>query len=289
MNLESGEKEGAEALGVAGERLVGLTIAGFDPSSGAGVTADLKVFAAHGIYGMAAVTALTVQSTLGVQGSRAVDAELLKQTLECLRDDVDFSGIKIGMLAEAGLVEVVANFLAGLGDEVRERVVLDPVMRSSSGRLLLEARGVEALKGRLLRQVGWITPNVDEAAALTRLPVGNREEIATAAARLQEMAAEAGNGELNVVVTGGHRERPDDFLRTLRGEEYWLAGERVETNATHGTGCAFSTALVCGLIEGYPAYPAVEAAKGYVTAALKAAYPVGRGKGPMNHLYRFER
>ena len=120
-------------MGAAGERLVGLTIAGFDPSSGAGVTADLKVFAAHGIYGMAAVTALTVQSTLGVQGSRAVDAELLKQTLDCLRDDVEFSGIKIGMLAEAGLVEVVADFLAGLGDEVRERVVLDPVMRSSSG------------------------------------------------------------------------------------------------------------------------------------------------------------
>jgi hydroxymethylpyrimidine/phosphomethylpyrimidine kinase len=285
MSLESGGKQSSRER----NGLVGLTIAGFDPSSGAGATADLKVFAAHGIYGMAAVTALTVQSTLGVRASRAVDAEVLHQTLVCLREDVNFAGIKIGMLADARLVEVVADFLAGEGEDMRERVVLDPVMRSSSGRSLLDARGVEVLKRRLLRQVGWITPNVDEAAALTRLPVGSREEIAAAAARLQEMAAEAGNGELNVVVTGGHREQPDDFLRTLRGEEYWLAGERVETTSTHGTGCAFSTALVCALMEGYPAYPAVEAAKAYVTAALKTAYPVGRGKGPMNHLYRFER
>ena len=286
MSLESGGKVGAESLGTE-ERLVGLTVAGFDPSAGAGVTADLKVFAAHGIYGMAAVTALTVQSTLGVKGIRAVDSELLKQTLACLRDDVTFAGIKIGMLAERGLVDAVSDFLAELGEDVRERVVLDPVLRSSSGRSLLDGAGVESLKRRLLGQIGWITPNVDEAAALTRLAVGSREEISAAAERLQEMAAEAGNGELHVVVTGGHREQPDDFLRTPRGEGYWLAGKRVQTNSTHGTGCAFSTALTCALINGYPAYPAVEAAKAYVTAALKAAYPVGRGKGPMNHLFRF--
>src|SRR5450631_1835303 len=125
MNLETGGKGGATRDGEAKDRQVGLTIAGFDPSSGAGVTADLKVFAAHGIYGMAAVTALTVQSTVGVRSSRAVDAELLKQTLACLREDVKFAGIKIGMLAEAGLVEVVADFLAGEGDDIRERVVLD--------------------------------------------------------------------------------------------------------------------------------------------------------------------
>ena len=286
MNLEYGEKGGNPDRG--GRAQVGRADdCGVRSLVWRGVTADLKVFAAHGIYGMAAVTALTVQSTLGVKGSRAVDSELLSQTLTCLRGDVKFAGIKIGMLAEAGLVGVVADFLAGEGEDVRERVVLDPVMRSSSGRLLLDAGGVEALKRRLLGQVGWITPNVDEAAALTRLPVGSREEIAAAAAKLQAMAEEAGNSELHVVVTGGDREQPDDFLRTPRGEEYWLAGERVETNSTHGTGCAFSTALVCALIEGYPPYPAVEAAKGYVTAALKSAYPVGRGKGPMNHLYRF--
>lgn len=283
MKAEIGGKKDSRVGGV----LVGLTIAGFDPSAGAGVTADLKVFAAHGIYGMAAVTALTVQSTLGVRDSRAVEAGLLKETLACLGEDVDFAGIKIGMLAGRELVEVVADFLAGLGDEARERVVLDPVIASSSGRALLEPDGVEALERRLLGLVGWITPNWDEAAALTGLPVGSREEIAAAAGRLQEMAAEAGNGDLNVVVTGGHGERPDDFLRTPRGEEHWLTGERVETNATHGTGCAFSTALTCGLIEGFPAYPAVEAAKAYVTAALHAAYPVGTGKGPLNHLYRF--
>ena len=118
-------------------------------------------------------------------------------------------------------------------------------------------------------------------------PVG-REQVPAAAARLQEMAAQLGNDALNVVVTGGHLDRPDDFLLTASGEGNWLAGEKIVTNATHGTGCAFSSALLCGLISGLSPREAAAAAKAYVTEALRSAYPVGKGKGPMNHLFPFD-
>src|SRR6202000_790802 len=144
-------------------RPVVLTIAGFDPSSGAGITADLKVFAAHNLYGMACITALTVQSTLGVRRVEPRATSTLVETLACLRDDVTFSGIKNGMLATAEIVSEVASFLRETGMD-RGRVVLDPVLRSSSGKELLNAIGVDRLRSDLLLGVGWITPNLDELA-----------------------------------------------------------------------------------------------------------------------------
>jgi hydroxymethylpyrimidine/phosphomethylpyrimidine kinase len=263
-------------------RPVALTIAGFDPSSGAGISADLKVFAAHGIYGMACITALTVQSTLGVQGVEPVAPATIRQTLDCLREDIAPAGIKIGMLATAEAVTEVAEFLARSGID-RQRVVLDPVIRSSSGRELLSAEGVDRLRSELLTHVGWITPNLDELAVLTGMEIGGREDIPAAAARLQEA-----NRSLHVLVTGGHLDRPDDFLLTPDGSVAWLEGERVETSATHGTGCALSSALLCQLIRGITGTEAAAQAKAYVTAALKSAYRVGRGKGPMHHLFRWE-
>lgn len=274
----------------AGRPPVALAIAGFDPSSGAGITADLKVFAAHGIYGMAAITALTVQSTMGVLRCEPVEAELLEQTLRCLRDDIGFAGIKIGMLGTGRTVEAVVRFLqssegAGAATE-RGKVVLDPVFRSSSGRVLLEESGIALLRQHLLPHVGWVTPNIDELEILTGMRAEGKDAVAAGARRLQQMAAEVGNRELNVVVTGGQMARPDDYLLTASGEGYWLSGEHIATNATHGTGCAFSTALLCRLMVGYPAYGAATNAKAYVAEALKASYPVGQGKGPMNHLFR---
>lgn len=265
-----------------------LTVAGFDPSSGAGVTADLKVFAAHRLYGLAAVTALTVQSTQGVRRVAPVDAGLLRETLACLAEDVPAAGVKIGMLATRANVGVVAEFLrtAGVG---RGRVVLDPVVRSSSGQELLEADGVAALRAELLPWVGWVTPNLAELGALTGMEIEGREAVREGARRLAAMAGELGNAELNVVVTGGHAVRPDDFLRTAAGEERWFAGERVETRATHGTGCSFSSALLCRLVMGDGGAEAVGAAKRYVREAMEAAYPVGRGNGPLHHLYGLER
>jgi len=266
-------------------RPIAWTIAGFDPSSGAGVTADLKVFAAHNIYGMACITALTVQSTLGVRRVEPVVPATIAETLACLREDVSPSGVKLGMLATEGAVATVIGFLSRAA-VARGCVVLDPVLRSSSGRELVTAEGVSRLRSGLLARVGWITPNLDELAILIGSTSVARDGIPVAAAALQRMAADAGNPELHVLVTGGHLDRPDDFLRTPSGEEHWIGGEWVETNATHGTGCALSSALLCRLIAGKPPLEAASEAKAYVTAALKAAHPVGRGKGPMDHLFR---
>jgi hydroxymethylpyrimidine/phosphomethylpyrimidine kinase len=269
-------------------RPVALTIAGFDPGSGAGITADLKTFSAHGIYGVACISAMTVQSTLGVRAVEPLPAMLVRQTLECLAEDVSFSGVKIGMLGSSAVVCEVSSFLtAQAGRIARERIVLDPVLRSTSGTALIDRDGLRVIREELLRRVGWITPNVDELDLLAGGSSG-REQVPAAAARLQAMAAQLGNDALNVVVTGGHLDRPDDFLLTASGEGNWLAGEKIVTNATHGTGCAFSSALLCGLISGLSPREAAAAAKAYVTEALRSAYPVGKGKGPMNHLFPFD-
>jgi hydroxymethylpyrimidine/phosphomethylpyrimidine kinase len=267
---------------------VALTIAGFDPGSGAGITADLKTFAAHRIYGVACISAMTVQSTLGIRAVEPLPAMLVRQTLECLAEDVSLSGIKIGMLGSSAVVCEVSSFLtAQSGTIPRERIVLDPVLRSTSGTALIDRDGLRVIREELLPRVGWITPNVDELAVLAG-GSPDREEMPAAAARLQAMAARLGNDALNVVVTGGHLSRPDDFLLAASGAGNWLAGEKIITNATHGTGCAFSSALLCELISGRSPEEAVAAAKAYVTEALRSAYPIGKGKGPMNHLFPFD-
>jgi hydroxymethylpyrimidine/phosphomethylpyrimidine kinase len=264
-----------------------LTIAGYDPSSGAGVTADLMVFAAHGLFGTSAITSLTVQSTLGVAANHPVDADIVGHTLRCLEQDVPPAGIKIGMLATAHTVEQVARFL----DEVRAQrgellVVLDPVLRSSSGMELLDAAGVDLLQDRLLPLVDWITPNLDELALLTRRPVADREAMLEAALLLQRTTG------ASILAKGGHLAEdlsPDDLLLTPAGERSWLAGERIVTRATHGTGCALSSALLSRLVLGDPPRLAAEAAKRYLEGALHAAVPIGHGHGPMNHLWPLRR
>jgi hydroxymethylpyrimidine/phosphomethylpyrimidine kinase len=267
----------------ASRRPAVLSIAGFDPSSGAGVTADLKVFAAHRLYGLAAITALTVQSTQGVRRLQPVDAGFLAETLACLTDDVEISGIKIGMLATSEIVGVVASFLSRTGIP-RSRIVLDPIIRSSSGQALLDSAGLHLLSTSLLPVVGWITPNLDELAALARSEVSGRESIAALARELG-----VNHPGLNIVVTGGHLNSPDDFLRTIDGTEQWFPGDRIETTATHGTGCTFSSALLSQLIAEAGPAEAVAGAKLYVRSAMQAAYPIGKGHGPLNHLYRLEK
>jgi hydroxymethylpyrimidine/phosphomethylpyrimidine kinase len=263
-------------------RSVALTVAGFDPSSGAGVTADLKVFAAHGLFGVSAISALTVQSTQGVRRVEPVSGRLVRETLDCLAEDIELTGIKIGMLGSAEVVGAVVAFLREVRVP-RERVVLDPVLRSSSGRELLEASGVRLLRDELLPLVGWITPNLDELAVLVDSDRVEANSVPQAARRLAALA-----DGLNVVVTGGHLERPDDFLLSA-GVEQWFPGERIETTSTHGTGCAFSSALLCRLILGDGPVEAVGAAKTFVAEAMQAAYPVGKGRGPLHHLYKVSR
>ena len=255
-----------------------LTVAGFDPSSGAGVTADLAVMAAHGMFGISCVTALTVQSTMGVRAIHAVDAGVVAETLACLVEDLPPAGVKIGMLATAGNVTAVAEFLEGLGGRVP--VVLDPVIRSSSGAELLDAEGLAAMRSRLLPRVDWVAPNLAELGALAEMAVDGRGGMERAARSLQERWP-----ELHVVGTGGHLDRPDDLVLWPDGRVEWMAGTKIESRSTHGTGCAFSTALLCGLAAGVEAGEAVRSAKAFVTEAIRRAESRGAGHGPMELLW----
>jgi hydroxymethylpyrimidine/phosphomethylpyrimidine kinase len=258
-----------------------LTIAGFDPSSGAGVTADLMVFAAHGLFGTSCITGLTVQSTIGVKAMAPVSAEIVHDTLDCLQSDLPLAGIKIGMLATAANVAMVAEFLEMMRDEGRgTSVVLDPVLRSSSGRELLDAEGVAVMRKRLLPLVDWVTPNLEELGVLTGHSVRKRGEMADAAQVLQMMGS-----ELNVLATGGHLDPPDDLLLSVDGEVLWLPGEMIESRSTHGTGCAFSSALLSRIVLGDAARDAALMAKRYVAEAIRTATPIGNGIGPVNHLW----
>ena len=258
-----------------------LTIAGFDPSSGAGITADIKTIAAHGCYGVACITAMTVQSTQGVSRVEALPARLIGDTLRELNRDLEIAAIKVGMLGSAEVVAAVADFLSSskLGN-----VVLDPILRSSSGARLLEAKGEKLLLERLLPLVAVITPNLEETAALSGLPVRNLEEMKAAALRLHAM------GAANVVVTGGHLDKAIDLLSFTHPnggiETQVYKAERLRSRSTHGTGCAFASALACHLAHGRALPEAVLLAKAYVAAAITHAQPLGRGTGPLDHLYR---
>jgi hydroxymethylpyrimidine/phosphomethylpyrimidine kinase len=269
-----------------------LTIAGFDPSSGAGVTADIKTIAAHGCYGVACITALTVQSTTGVLRVEAVDPALVADTLEELAADVPISAVHIGMLGTAKVVKAVVEFLGrrsgkagftGKSQSKLPNVVLDPILKSSSGADLLDAPGTRLLIEKLIPLADVITPNVDEAAVLTGLKVTDLDEMRAAAAKLHQMGSAA------VVVTGGHLDKAIDVLSftTKNGvEQEVFKAERQRSNSTHGTGCAFATAMACHLALGRGLAEAALLAKTYVTAAIAAGHPLGRGTGPVHHLYR---
>jgi hydroxymethylpyrimidine/phosphomethylpyrimidine kinase len=264
--------------------LIALTIAGFDPSSGAGITADLMVFAAHRLFGTSCITSLTVQSTLGVVDSFPVEASTVTATLDCLQADIPPAGIKIGMLATSQTVAAVADYL----ERIRHKgflgpVVLDPVIRSSSGRELLDDRGIDLLRERLLPLVNWVTPNLDELSLLTGMAVSVKADLPSAASDLQAMGR-----ELNVLATAGHLDPPDDYLLTASGEAHWLPGVHIETTSNHGTGCALSSALLCRLVAGDEPYAACVAAKNYVTGGLREARSIGQGRGPLNHLWILE-
>jgi hydroxymethylpyrimidine/phosphomethylpyrimidine kinase len=248
-----------------------LSIAGFDPSSGAGVTADVQTILACGCYPVTCITALTVQSTQGVRRVEAVRAEVVRETLRELARDFEIASVKVGMLGPGEVAAAVAEFLTGAGVE---HVVLDPIVRSSSGAELIDAAGLKAIRERLLNLAEVVTPNLDEAALLTDEKVGGSKEILGAIRRLHAMGARG------VVITGGHREEAVDVLSVQgRIEEFW--GEKIESRSTHGTGCAFSTAIACGLAKGEDLRDAVVGAKRFVRQAIERAVPIGKGMGPM--------
>ncbi len=259
-----------------------LTIAGFDPSSGAGITADLMVFAAHGLFGASCITALTVQSTRGVLSTHPVATTILDDTLHHLTEDLPPAGIKIGMLSTSATVTSVAAFLTRLrSNGPRIPVVLDPILRSTSGSELLEPAALTPLREQLLPLVDWITPNLAELAILTGLSVETREDLPAAALALQKL----GGPHLNVLATGGHLNPPDDLLLAVNAAAIWLPGEHIASTSTHGTGCALSSALLSRLVLGDQPHAAALAAKDYVAQAIRTATPLGSGKGPLNHLW----
>jgi hydroxymethylpyrimidine/phosphomethylpyrimidine kinase len=273
-----------------------LTIAGFDPSSGAGVTADLMVFAAHGLFGTSCITALTVQSTLGVRSTHPVAAGIVGETLECLDADVSPSGIKIGLLSHVNIL-VISRFVNKLRvldglmrGGIGVPVVVDPIIRSSSGRELLDSAGVTALREQLLPLVDWVTPNLEELSILSGETVTRREDVPNACRALQARVSKGdGRANLGVFATGGHLDPPDDFLLMPDGESVWLPGERVETRSTHGTGCALSSAFLSRLVLGDEPRQAAQAAKKYVAGALAGAEVIGRGCGAMRHLWELHK
>jgi len=259
-----------------------LTIAGFDPSSGAGVTADIKTIAAHACYGVACITALTVQSTAGVRRVETVDSGLVAETLAELASDVEIAAVHIGMLGSGKVVRAVADFLAA---HKMPNVVLDPILKSSSGSDLVDAAGARLLTEKLFPLAAVVTPNIDEASALTGLAVTDPEQMRAAARKLHEMGASA------VVVTGGHLEKAIDLLSFTgnRGiEQELFKSARLKSNSTHGTGCAFATSVACHLAMGRGLPEAVLLAKAYVAAAISNAHPLGHGTGPVHHLYRMQ-
>jgi hydroxymethylpyrimidine/phosphomethylpyrimidine kinase len=263
-----------------------LTIAGFDPSSGAGVTADIKTISAHGCYGVAAITAMTVQSTAGVKRVEPADPAFLIETLEELASDVEFAAVHIGMLGSGKVTRAVADFLSSANSsraKLLPNIVLDPILKSSSGADLLDSAGIKVLIERLIPLADVVTPNAEEAHALTGIKIKGVDDMKAAATKLHDMGAVA------VVVTGGDLEKAIDLLsfKTKRGIEHEVfKAERQRSKSTHGTGCAFATAMACHLALDRGLAEATLLAKTYVTAAISYGQPLGKGTGPVHHLYR---
>ncbi|PYU84482.1 MAG: bifunctional hydroxymethylpyrimidine kinase/phosphomethylpyrimidine kinase [Acidobacteria bacterium] len=253
-----------------------LTIAGFDPSCGAGTAADLKTFAAHGCYGVAAITSLTVQNTQGVETVHNTPSAELRAQLEVLASDCEIAAVKIGMLGNRGNAAVVAEFLDAHNFA---HVVHDPVMKSSGGAELLDAGGIKFLAAELLKRASVVTPNVPEAEVLTGLTIKDVADMEAAARKIVELGARA------VIVKGGHLERAVDVL--FDGNELvQLGGDRVKTNNTHGTGCTLASAIAAQLASARSLVEAATLAKAYVTKAIEKGYAVGKGRVPLDHFYR---
>ncbi len=255
-----------------------LTIAGFDPSCGAGTVADLKTFAAHGCYGVAAITSMTVQNTQGVESVHNTPSAELRGQLDVLAKDCEIAAVKIGMLGNRGNAVVIGEFLDA---HKFVHIVHDPVMKSSSGTELLDAGGVKYVATELLKRASVITPNVPEAEVLSGLEIKDVAAMEAAARKIVEMGAKA------VIVKGGHMERAIDVL--FDGNEMvQLGGDKVKSENTHGTGCTFASAIAAQLSAGRSLVEAATLAKAYVTKAIEKAYAVGKGRIPLDHFYRLK-
>ena len=254
-----------------------LTIAGFDPSGGAGVAADLKTFAALKTYGIAAITSLTSQNTQQVFATFHQSVEVVSAQLIPLCEDFQIEAVKIGMLPTRELIELVAEIIKTYG---LKNIVIDPVFRSSSGHDLIDAEARELLVEKLFPLAAVITPNLDEASVLLQRKITNEIEMKAAAIELQQKTNSSA-----VLIKGGHLEGEALDVLFYENASQTFSAPRVLTRNTHGTGCTLSSAIAAFLAQGATIPIAVQQAKEYVTGALKNSIEVGKGKGPLNHFH----
>jgi hydroxymethylpyrimidine/phosphomethylpyrimidine kinase len=253
-----------------------LTIAGSDSGGGAGIQADLKTFAAHGVYGTSALTAITAQNTLGVTAWEPVSTALVVAQIEAVVSDIGADAVKTGMLANGEIVRAVADAMRRLG---LRKLVVDPVMIAKGGDRLLETSAVEAIRHDLLPLAHVVTPNIPEAEVLSGITIGSLEDMREAGRRIQAL------GPRVVLVKGGHLQGGEsvDIAVTVDGSEDFHA-ERLATRHTHGTGCTLASAIAANLALGLDDLEAIGGAKTYVTEAIRRAPGIGRGHGPLGHL-----
>lgn len=258
-----------------------LSIAGSDSSGGAGIQADIKTIAAHHLFAETAITALTAQNTTGVFGVMDVDPDFVASQIDAVFDDIRPDAVKIGMVSSAAIAVAIAERLEAHG---ARNIVVDPVMVATSGSRLIDDDAIEALKARLIPLADIITPNIPEAEVLCGFPIDHEDDMERAARRLVLLGGGA------VLVKGGHgRQGANDVLVTRDGQTIWLRHARIDTPNTHGTGCTLSSAIACGLAEGNDMPSAVRSAKDYVSGALAAGLDLGRGSGPLDHMWKLPR
>ncbi len=257
---------------------IALTIAGSDSSGGAGIQADLKTFSAFGVYGASVITALTAQNTTGVQGVHAVPVDFIARQFDSVCSDLPVAAAKVGMLATSEVIEIAAEKIAA---HHIPHLVVDPVMVAKSGDCLLAADACETLSRLLFPLAEVVTPNIEEASDLLGgVDIGNIDQMKEAAKRLLEL------GGRNVLLKGGHMTKGALDVLYDGTEIVVFEGRHVDTPHTHGTGCTLSSAIAAGLALGQSVREAVSGAKAYIQGAIENSLSIGKGRGPLNHMYR---
>lgn len=255
-----------------------MTIAGSDSGGGAGVQADLKTFAALGVYGASTLTAITAQNTVAVTAVHEIPTDVITAQIDAVLTDIGADAVKTGMLSSSDIIECVCEALEVHGVQ---RLVVDPVMIAKSGDALLREDAIGSLRTRLLPLAMVVTPNIPEAEALTETTIVSDADVRRAAEAI------VGMGARSVVVKGGHREGPATDLFYDGKEFKEFTAPRFDTVNTHGTGCTFASAVAAGLARGMVVTDAVALAKDYVTEGIRHSFSIGQGHGPLNHFYRF--
>ena len=253
-----------------------LTIAGSDPSGGAGIQADIKTIAMHGMYAMSVVTALTAQNTTGVFGVYETTPEFTSMQIDAVFTDIAPDAVKIGMVASAGLIRAISEKLRFYNTQ---NVVVDPVMVSTSGGKLLVDGAADAMMKELFPLAKVVTPNLRECEALCGFAVRDEDEMLQAAKAIFNRYGCA------VLIKGGHAASGASDMLYAKGEAHWFRGERLDNPNTHGTGCTLSSAIACRLAEGYELDESIRLAKEYLTGAIAAMLDLGKGSGPLDHVY----